>query len=159
MEKVASPWDDAEDIRDYTDRDITYSRSWSFQVHDAPQEIRPYIIATQDAPFCSDLDTYSSAMDRAIRVQIASVIDDGETRVRRDDYDIKWMIPQRGWVRRHTFETVEIPELTEDQKAVMTQVSAPPTCNDIIEVFQEEGLYEDKRDVVFDGLKTITGHS
>ena len=159
MEQVADPWNNAEDIRDYTDRDIAYSRSWSFQVHDPKQHIRPYIIAAHNTDFCSDLDSLSSTMDRAIRVQIAKVIDSGETRVRRDDYDIKWMIPQRGWVQRQTFEQVEIPELTEDQEAVMTQVSAPPTCNEIIEVFQEEGLYENKRDVVFDGLKTITGHS
>ena len=159
MEIVAAPWDNAEDIRDYTDRDLAYTRSWSFQVHDAPQEIRPYIVASEDAPFCSDLDSYSASMDRAIRVQVAKVIDSGETRVRRDGYDIKWMIPQRGWVQRQTFERVEIPELTEDQEAVMTQVSSTPTCNEIIEVFQEEGLYENKRDVVFDGLKTITGHS
>jgi hypothetical protein len=159
MEDVAAIWDNTDDIREYTDRDLAYSRSWSFQIHDAEQVIRPYIVAAHNTDFCSDLDSLSATMDRALRVQIAKVIDSGDTRVRRDDYDIKWMIPQRGWVRRHTFETVEIPELTDDQKAVMTQMSAPPTCNDIIEVFQDEGLYENKRDVVFDGLKTITGHS
>jgi hypothetical protein len=155
MEEVANPWDDAEDIRGYTDKDIAYSRSWSFQVHDPEQNIRPYIIGAHNTDFCSDLDSFSSAMDRATRVQIAKVIDSGETRVRRDTYDIKWMIPQRGWVNRHSFETVEIPELTDDQEVEMTQMSAPPTCNDIIEVFQKEGLYDNKRDVVLAGLRTV----
>jgi len=76
MEKIAEPWDEAQEVTDYTDTDLQYSRSYSTRVRDPEFEIHRL---TETVRQLFELDNWSDTLDTALRVEIADAIDNQRT--------------------------------------------------------------------------------
>ncbi len=154
MDDIAAVWDDTDpdDVTSYTDRDLTFSRGWSTRLYDPSGECRAKATAVADH---YGLETVSAGIDIATRIGIASLIDNNEAFVTRDDYDINYMIPPRGWVQTNVRGSIEYDDPQTDDEYI--QVSMPPTCRDIAEDMVEQGSIEKKRELMIYGLDLLVG--
>lgn len=152
MDDIAAVWDDTDpdDVTSYTDRDLTFSRRWSTRLYDPSGEYRVKATAIADH---YELEGVSAGIDLATRVGIAVMIDNNEALVTRDDYDINYMIPPRGWVQTNVRGSIEYDDPQTDEEYI--QISMPPTCRDISEEMVEQGTIEKKRELMIYGIDCL----
>jgi len=55
-----------------------------------------------------ELPSWSETVDRALRVELAYLIDSGEVSFTREDYDVAYTIPPEGWVLGREFDAVSL---------------------------------------------------
>jgi|AntDeeMetagen192_2_1112575.scaffolds.fasta_scaffold10164_1 hypothetical protein len=156
MEKIAEPWDEAQEVTDYTDTDLQYSRSYSTRVRDPEFEIHRL---TETVRQLFELDNWSDTLDTALRVEIADAIDNQRTWITRDQFDVAYMIPPRGWVEQENFTEQELVDESDiDTDDPYIGYSAPETTRTMMDKTIDEGLYETKTEVIVSGLRRILGH-
>lgn len=153
MDNITDMWDDtaSESVTSYTDKDLTYSRSWSTRVYDPTGEYRNKALAIQEE---WNLENLSSTIDFATRVAIAKLIDDGEVQIERKQFGIKYTIPPHWWVKRKVRGSLSVPDY--DYADEFIQASMPPVCKDMIEAIVENGLFENKKEVIQYGLDVLS---
>jgi len=161
MSDINEPWDQADDVTDYTDRDLEASRDWSTRIYDKDGSVRAKVEAYMaDGVF--EYASTSEVLDAAYRIGCAYYLDTNRTVLPRDrdDFAVNYTIPPRGWVQRTTFEQLELAEPSEPtrEREAYLQVSTPSVCDEITEMLIDEGIVEHKRDVCLKGLDILSGH-
>ena len=89
-------------------------------------------------------------MDRAIRIYLAHLIDEGELSVDRTDYEIGILIPPEGWVEEHIDPPMCDPVDDVDCDGEIISISVPPAVNEMIDEADEQGVVESKSKLVID---------
>jgi len=106
-----------------------------------------------------ELDNWSDTLDTALRVEIADAIDNQRTWITRDQFDVAYMIPPRGWVEQENFTEQELVDESDiDTDDPYIGYSAPETTRTMMDKTIDEGLYETKTEVIVSGLRRILGH-
>ena len=160
MDQIATPWDDADDIRAYSDYDLQYSRNWSTRIYDKDGTVEAKIQAyLSDGEF--DYENTSEVLDATYRIGCAYYLDNETVPRDRDDFDIAYCIPPRGWIIRTSFEKLQIPEPVEpdEREDGYMQVSTPSVCDEITDMLVDEGVVEYKREVCLRGLNILVGQN
>ncbi len=154
MDALAAVWDDTdpEDVTSYTDTDLTYSRSWSTRLYDPTGEFREKAKGIRDH---YELEYISEAIDFATRVGIAALIDSTDAMISRDNFDVNYTIPPRGWVTTNVRGNIEYTEESNDDEYI--QVSMPPVCREMAEQMIEDGTVETKRELMMHGIDLLVG--
>ena len=103
---VTEPWASDTDVLDLSDADLEASRSKNTAVSDASGTLHPLI-----AGVCLQTGlNRSQAVDRALRVGLADLLDDRVVPFDRDTFDVAYAIPPASWLTRQSFPTVELPD-------------------------------------------------
>ena len=154
MDDIADIWDETppNDVTSYTDTDLTFSRNWSSRLYDPTGEYRNKGLGIQDQ---WDLPDLSASLDFASRIGLAKLIDDAEAYISRDEYDVAYTIPPRGWVNREIRRTAEYDSVNQSEEYI--QVSMPPVCKEMIEDVIEQGLFESKKEFIQYGIDILVG--
>ena len=154
MDDIAAIWDDTDpdDVMAYTDTDLTFSRNWSTRFYDPTGEYRNKARGIQDHWELADL---SETLDFATRIAVAELIDSAEAYISRDEYDVSYTIPPRGWVQTNVRGSVEYDETDTDDQYI--QISIPPVCRDMVEDIIDQGLFDSKKDVIKHGIDLLVG--
>ncbi len=106
---VTEPWW-PDDIRLVTDTDLQAKRYARGQLSD-PTDYSTRLVET--ARRAEGLETTSATIDRALRIQLAHLIDSRDVLFSRDDYDVSYLIPPPSWVSEQRFETHEVVAVEE----------------------------------------------
>jgi hypothetical protein len=138
----------------YTDTDLLLARNWSTRFHDADNTLQP-LIRTVMAEYPVAIE--SEAMDMALRVGIAKVIDDKITVIDRQQFDIKYSIPPRGWVDRQRFTVDAIVTVPPEEQSKYLAMSGPPVCKEMCHALRDEGVFDSITDIEQYGLEILTG--
>jgi hypothetical protein len=88
--------------------------------------------------------TVPKAIDRALRLYLAKLIDDGEFDVTREYYEVVTLIPPHGWVDEHIDPPLvtDVPEIKDGDGSVVPSV--PPTVSEMIDTAVERGVFESR---------------
>jgi len=106
-EEVTDLWASEADVLDLSDTDLEASRMNTSGVSDPDRELHRLIgtyMQHEGVPV-------SVAIDRALRVQLATLLDDHGVPFTRDTFDVAYSIPPSGWLQRHRFPKRELLEL------------------------------------------------
>ncbi|TKX52698.1 hypothetical protein EXE42_15670, partial [Halorubrum sp. SP3] len=108
-DNVSEPWW-PDDIRLVTDTDLQAKRYARGQLSD-PTDYSARLVETVRR--AEGLQTASAAIDRALRIQLAHLIDSRDVLFSRDDYDVSYLIPPPSWVSEQRFEHHEVLPVEE----------------------------------------------
>jgi len=152
MEQVAETWDDTDpdDVSSYTDTDLTYARGWSTRLYDPTGEYRSKATAIKEHYELPDL---SATVDFATRIGIASLIDNNEVLFSRDDFDVNYTIPPRGWVQTNVTGSIEYSDVSSDSEYIQTSI--PDVCKKMAEQMVDDGSIEKKRELITYGIDCL----
>lgn len=153
MDEIADRWDDTDpnDVMCYTDTDLTFSRNWSTRLYDPTGEYRNKALAIQNK---WDLEDLSATLDFATRIALAKMIDDNEIPINRDQFNIRYTIPPRGWIRHEIGCSLSVSKEEHDDEYI--QISMPPVCKEMVEATIDDGLFENKKEVMQYGVDLLT---
>jgi hypothetical protein len=156
IDSIADQWDttDDDDVMSYTDTDLLLARNWSTRFYDSENTLQP-LIRTVMAEY--PVESESEAMDMALRVAIAKAIDDKITVIDRQQFDVKYSIPPRGWVDRQRFDVDDIVTVPPDEQSKYLATSAPPVCEEMCHALRDEGVFDSLTDIERYGLEILTG--
>lgn len=155
---VTAPWW-PDDIRLVTDTDLQAKRYARGQLAD-PTDYSARLVET--ARRAEGLETASATIDRAVRIQLASLIDNREVLFSRDDYDISYLIPPPSWVSEQRFDTHEIITIEDlpDDIAAENRSIAFTTAEVVYEMLQDatqQTEYETLSALIRGGLERLIG--
>ncbi|WP_229109763.1 hypothetical protein [Halapricum desulfuricans] len=101
---------------------------------------------------CEDLTTLSEAIDRALRIEVAAVLDQADMPLARTKFDVAYTIPPENWVAENTPQcTVDSIELVEGSDKHINAATAP-VVHTILKAIIERTEYEQFDEVVRAGL-------
>jgi hypothetical protein len=161
-DNVKSPWY-PDSITELTDEDLT-ARRYKQSILSLPYETRTYLKRVMEtARQTQQLETVSATIDRAYRIEVASILDTEDVPVSRADYNIKYTIPPEGWVADHEFPT---PDLVSEDALADAPINDGRTQNYsttsvVTELAKDliphvDGI-ESQADVTRRGLKRLVG--
>lgn len=155
---VTQPWWPS-DIRLVTDRDLESKRYARGGLSD-PSAYAAQLVET--ARRSEGLETTSATIDRALRVELAYLIDSRSVTFDRDTYDIAYLIPPRGWVSQQQWDEQELvitSDLPEDLDP--EERSMPFTTAEVVyEMLQDavaETDHETLSELIRNGLERLVG--
>lgn len=155
MDDVAQQWADDPDVMDMTDTDLTASRRQNANVSDTDRELHQL---AQTALEHYEYPNVSWTLDTALRIELARLIDSDSVSFGREDFDVKYTIPQQDWYSEQEFEQVELVEeddLTLTDRSI--NFSTAPVVMEMTNRVVHEGVYETISATVVAGLKTMLG--
>jgi len=155
---VTEPWW-PDDIRLVTDTDLQAKRYARGQLSD-PTDYSARLVET--ARRAEGLETASATIDRALRIQLAHLIDSRGVLFSRDDYDISYLIPPPSWVDEQRFDqrdVVAVEDLPEDIDAAERSLAF--TTAEVVYAILQDAIddteYETLSDLLRDGLERLIG--
>lgn len=155
MGDVAAPWTDGVEITDYTHTDLEASRTKTSKVSDPDGELHVFVETLHQY---DELATVSETLDRALRVELAAVLDSGDVLFERDQYDVAYTIPPRGWLAEQTFEIVDlVAEGEVDTEERVISFSMPPVVYEMAQDVLDEGVYVSFTELVGAGVRRLLG--
>jgi len=155
MDEIAEIWAPDVGVTEMTDTDLVASRSENTNVSDPEYELHQ-LCATAMEHF--DLPNTSFTLDYALRVELARLIDGDELSFGRDDFDVKYTIPQVGWFDQQEYETVElIPMDDVDTSERAINFSMPPVVFNMALRAVDEGVTDTLSGLCIMGLEILLG--
>jgi hypothetical protein len=104
-ETVTEPWASEAGVLDLSDADLEASRSKNTRVSDPDRDMHLMIGAIVRETGLNR----SQAIDRALRVGLAALIDNRAVPFDRDTFDVAYSIPPASWLTQQTFRTLDLP--------------------------------------------------
>jgi len=155
MDAIAELWDttDPADVTSYTDTDLQFARLWSSRLYDKTGEARGMADLLIEGNVAGNR---SEAIDMALRVGVADVLDNESVTVTREAYDIAYMIPPSGWVTTNCPLHNGTPSVGEPDSPYV-QFSAPETVRDVGDALIDDGVVKAHKELVLRGLRLLTG--
>jgi hypothetical protein len=134
QDEVTEPWASEADVLDLSDTDLEASRMNTSGVSDPDRELHRLIgtyMHHEGVPV-------SVAIDRALRVQLAYLLDSHLVPFTRDTFDVAYSLPPSGWLTRHRFPTRDLLELNELPEATNPEdpglsYSTSPVVREMVE--------------------------
>lgn len=155
MDDVAQQWAGDPDVTEMTDTDLTASRRENQNISDTSRylhRLAETVMAVNEYP------DISWTLDTAIRIELARLIDNDEVSFGRDDFDIKFTIPQKGWLSQQDYDEALLKEEDELENTERNlYFSLPPTVEDMAKRVVFEDKYETITAVVVSGLEVLAG--
>lgn len=157
-DNVTAPWW-PNDIQLVTDTDLQSGRYSRGQLSD-PTDYSHRVVET--ARRAEGLNTQSATIDRGLRVQLAYLIDEREVLFSRNDYDVSYLIPPRGWLAERRFDTHDIiprEDLPEDVDPEERSIAftTPSVVYEMLKDASEQTDYETLSELVRDGVERLVG--
>jgi len=140
MDKIRNVWSEDVDVTEMGDADFE-SRNTGRPASDMEGVIGPIAETLSDHWDLSVNET----MDAVVRIYIAHLIDSGQLAVSREDWDIGYLIPPEGWTEELDRPLFEVDIDGEKNKHTL---SLPQTVDDLIGVAYEDGIVENKAQLV-----------
>jgi hypothetical protein len=155
-EEVTEPWADEANVLDLSDTDLEASRSSTSGVSDPDRELHR-LIGTY--VHCEGV-AVSVTIDRALRVQLARLLDNHEVPFTRETFDVAYSIPPKGWLRRNGFPKRELLELSELPREVNPEdpaltYSTSPVVREMVERAIENTGTETISEFVMQGARVL----
>lgn len=158
-DNITEPWD-TDEIKEQTDVDLQTARYTTVHLSD-PSEYSYKLIETVRQN--EVLETPSATIDRALRIELAYLIDTEQVSFSRVEYDIKYTVPPPGWIFKQEFEERElipygkagIEWANEEDRSVGTTTAR--VCKDMIDRAVEEGITESISGLCRQGLERMIG--
>jgi len=155
MDDVARQWAGDPDVTEMTDVDLTASRRDNSNVSDPSRELHRLAYTVMEY---YDYPTISWTLDTALRVELARLIDTDTVSFGRDDFDIRYTIPQEGWYDEQDFS--EIPLLDDEDVDTSERglnFSSVPVVLGMADRVVHEQHYDSISATVKGGLQTLAG--
>jgi hypothetical protein len=159
-EDVTEPWM-VDDVRKLTDTDLEAKRYARGVLYGADETVPRLIATALDAEGLSERPV---VIDRALRVEVAALIDNRELPFTRDDYDVAYTIPPASWVQRQSFPERELVtverarEMGIDVERQRYHYSTAEVVHEMIEAGIDAGVIDSHAAVARDGLRRLVGH-
>lgn len=155
---VTEPWW-PDDIRLVTDTDLQAKRYARGQLSD-PTDYSARLVET--ARRAEELETASATIDRALRIQLAHLIDSREVLFSRDDYEVSYLIPPPSWVSEQRFgehDLVAVKDLPEglDPEDRSIAFTTSEVVYEMLQDAAEQTEYDTLSDLIRDGLERLIG--
>jgi len=150
-------WKEGVDVTELTATDLEATRGRHTRVSDPDRNLHRYL---ETIVRNTDLPNWNYAADRALRVELAHIIDNWEVDFERADYDIAYTIPPVGWIEQQDFEQLEIVDESEVADAERTVGFNTP--EEVVEMAKDavkQGAYETMSELVKAGAKRLSGHA
>lgn len=158
-EDVTEPWW-VDDVRKLTNTDLEAKR-YARGVLYGSDEMVPRLIAT--ALDAEGLSERPVVIDRALRIEVAALLDDRRLPFTREEYDVAYTIPPMSWVTRQSFPKRELVnlerarELGVDIEKKRYQYSTAEVVHEMIETGIDAGVIESHAGLARDGLRRLVG--
>lgn len=152
---VTEPWAAGTDVTDLSHTDLTSTRTSNSKVSDPSRELHRLVETLRRQ---QDLPSASETIDRALRVELAWALDQGNVPFTRADVGILYLVPPQGWVADQDFEDIPLvdPEDVPDNGRSIS-FSTAPTCFEMAQAAIDEAEYENLTDVVRHGVERMLG--
>jgi len=157
-EEVTEPWAHEADVLDLSDTDLEASRSVNTGVSDPERNLHRLVgtIAVRESL------TVSEAIDRSLRVALASTLDSHEVPFTRDTFDVAYSIPPNGWLTRQRFtrqELVDDADLPDPIKLEKPNLiySTSPVVHEMAKRTVDAGATETISALVITGARILLG--
>lgn len=152
--EIVAPWDNAA-IEEYTDLDLESSRDYNTAAYDSEGDLRR---AAETLRQSETLDNLSGTLDRALRVELAWLIDEEKVNFSRDDFNVAYLIPPKGWVSEQTFQYQKLVDESEVGNDARIHFSTPHIVWDMLQEAIEVNEYETITEAVTSGVFRMLGH-
>jgi len=159
MNERTAPWAVDVGVEELTDTDLLASRNTNMNVSDPSRELHRMADALiewrQDDthPF----ESRSDACDYALRVELATIIDNRDVPFVRQDFDVAYLIPPEG-THEEWMPDEPLPHSDEgyDDEQRNVNLSTAPTVYEMVNSAIAEGMYENFSAAVVAALRRVT---
>lgn len=136
VDDLATRWTPEDlDVLEQTDVDLQATRVKGTRLADNEHVLH---VHTETLRRRDGYENFSETLDVAMRVELAALIDGGETPFTRGDYDVAYTIPPEGWVADQQFPTTDLldpAEVTVEDRTIY--VTTVPVVHEMLTAYTD----------------------